>query len=410
MSMEYGLIGEKLSHSFSKIIHEEIESYSYELRELSKDELDPFFEKREFRAINVTIPYKEAVLKHLAYIDPHAEKIGSVNTVVNRSSKLYGYNTDFSGMKLLFERSGFDFSGKKVLILGSGGTAKTAIAVADSMGAREIVVVSRSGEVNYSNVKAKHSDAEYIINTTPCGMFPNIHSAALTLDGFEKLEGVGDVVYNPLRTAITLEAEEKGIKNCNGLFMLVAQAVYASAIFLGKEPDESSFEKVYKKILSSVENIVLIGMPGSGKTTVGKLLAEKTGKRFVDTDELIAEKEGKTPAELIRQFGEEHFRDCEAKVIASLAGENRLVIATGGGSVLRAENVRNLRRNGKLFFLNRRIDDIAPTDDRPLSSNHADLEKRFSERLPVYRTVCDTEITVSGDVNAVCEMIMGEIK
>ena len=313
-------------------------------------------------------------------------------------------------MKLLFERSGFDFDGKKILILGSGGTAKTAIAVAESMGAREVVVVSRSGEVNYSNVKAKHSDAGYIINTTPCSMFPNIHSSALTLDGFEKLEGVGDVVYNPLKTAITLEAEEKGIKNCNGLFMLVAQAVYASAIFLGKDPDESSFESVYKKILSSVENIVLIGMPGSGKTTVGKLLAEKTGKKFVDTDELITEREGKTPAELIRQFGEEHFRDRETKVIESLAGENRLVIATGGGSVLRTENVRNLRRNGKLFFLNRRIDDIVPTDDRPLSSNRADLEQRFLERLPVYRAVCDTEITVSGDVSAVCEMIMGEIK
>ena len=406
--MEYGLIGEKLSHSFSKIIHEEIETYSYELIELSKDELDPFFEKRDFRAINVTIPYKEAVLKHLAYIDPHAEKIGSVNTIVNRNGILYGYNTDFSGMKFLFERSGFDFSGKKVLVLGSGGTAKTAIAVSESMGARKIVVVSRSGEVNYSNVKKRHADAEYIINTTPCGMFPSIYTSALTLDGFEKIEGVGDVVYNPLKTALTLEAAEKAIKNCNGLFMLVAQAVYASAIFLEKEPDEASFESVYNNILSSVENVVLIGMPGCGKSTVGKLLSEKTSKTFVDTDELIIEREGKTPAELIRQFGEEHFRNCEAEAIASLAGKNRLVIATGGGSVLRKENVINLKRNGKLFFLNRKIDEIVPTDDRPLSSNRADLERRFAERLPIYRSVCDAEIIVEGDEKAVCEKITGE--
>lgn len=396
--MQYGLIGEKLGHSFSKVIHESFAPYTYDLCELDKEEVHVFMQKHDFTAINVTIPYKETVIPYLAEIDEAAKKIGSVNTIVNRDGKLFGYNTDFFGFKALLERNGFELKDKKVLILGSGGTAKTAFAVSEYLGASEVIVVSRGGEVNYDNVKQLHADASYIINTTPCGMYPKNDTSAITLDGFECLEGVADVVYNPLETRIVREARELGLKHCCGLYMLVAQAVKASEIFLGTIYDGEVYDKAFNYVLSLKQNVVLVGMPGCGKSTIGKALAEKLGKEFVDTDELIVKNENMPIPEIFKTFGEKYFRDAETKAVKQASAKNGFVIATGGGAVLKKENIDALSSNGKIFFLNRPLEEILPTDDRPLSSNFADLKKRFDERYPVYKSVCDDEIFVDGIV------------
>lgn len=404
--MKYGLIGEKLGHSFSKVIHETFANYEYDLVEIAKEDLDAFMTKRDFCAINVTIPYKQDVIPYLYHIDEAAEKIGAVNTIVNRDGKLYGYNTDFGGLRKLIIKNGFDFIGKKVLILGSGGTSKTAFAVAQSLGAGEIYRVSRSGEVNYDNVKQLHGDAAFIINTTPCGMYPKNDTQAISLDGFEKLEGVVDVVYNPLKTKLVSEAEKRGIRGCCGLYMLVSQAVLASEIFLDTNYDENVYDSTYEKILKSKQNIVLTGMPGCGKSTIGKLLAEKLNRQFVDTDEVIVEKEGRQISDIFASDGEEYFRDAEAFAVKQVSEKNGLVIATGGGAILRSDNIAALSSNGKIFFLNRPLDDIMPTDDRPLSSNFNDLKTRFDERYPIYKSTCDEEVFVDGIAQNVVQSII----
>ncbi|MGN0468197.1 MAG: shikimate kinase [Acutalibacteraceae bacterium] len=404
--MKYGLIGEKLGHSFSKVIHESFAPYQYDLCEIEKDKLDEFMQKKDFSAINVTIPYKQAVIPYLYYIDDAAKSIGAVNTIVNRNGRLYGYNTDFGGLKMLLEKNKFKLQNKKVLILGSGGTSKTAFAVCKAMGAAEIYKVSRSGEVNYDNVKTLHADASYIINTTPCGMFPNSNSSAISLDGFNSLEGVADVVYNPLETKIVRQARKRGLKACCGLYMLVSQAVLASEIFLDTKYDESVFEKAYHEVLSQKRNIVLVGMPGCGKSTIGKALSQKLGKDFLDTDELVIKNEGCPISEIFKDKGEEYFRNAETAAVKTASERNGIIIATGGGAVLRDENVDALKSNGIIFFLNRPLEDILPTDDRPLSSNVSDLEKRYQERYPIYKAVSDAEIFVDGKVeNSVKKII-----
>lgn len=400
--MKYAVIGEKLGHSFSKVIHEHFAPYKYDIVEVSPDDFDAFMTKRDFSGINVTIPYKQRVMEYLSYIDPMAQEIGAVNTVVNRDGVLYGYNTDFGGLKKLILRQGFDFTDQKVLILGSGGTSKTAFAVSKALGAASVLRVSRKGELTYENVLSLHADADFIINTTPCGMFPNNDTAAISLDGFESLQGVVDVVYNPLETKLVRQAKEKGIDGCCGLYMLVSQAVLASEIFLDTSYDESVYEDTYRFVLSKKQNIVLTGMPGSGKSTIGKALSEKLGKEFIDTDELIIKNEKMPISEIFARHGESYFRFAETEAIKEASAKSGFVIATGGGAVLKKENVDYLRSNGKIFFLNRPIEDILPTDDRPLSSTRADLQKRFDERYPIYQKTADEEIFVDGKVeNAV---------
>lgn len=397
--MKYGLIGEKLGHSFSKIIHEKIADYTYELKEISKENLDAFMSERDFRCINVTIPYKEAVIPHLYFIDEAAKAMGAVNTIVNREEKLYGYNTDFGGMKLMIEKNGFDFGGAKVLILGSGATAKTARAVSENLGAREIITVSRSGEVNYNNVCELHSDADFIINTTPCGMYPNNDTFAIDPAEFTGLKGIIDAVYNPLKTTILQKGEKLGIKGVTGLYMLVAQAVLACSIFTEKDFDVKKVsDEVFAEIIKEKQNIVLIGMPGSGKSTIGKALAEKLGRDFVDTDDVITQRHG-VISEIFTEYGESYFRDRESEAVRDTAKGNSLVIATGGGAILREENADALKQNGVIFFLNRPLEDIIPTDDRPLSSNLTDLKKRFDERYDKYKSSADFEIFVDGNVD-----------
>ena len=406
--MQYGCIGEKLSHSFSKEIHEKIADYKYELKELTKNEVESFIKEKNFKAINVTIPYKEVVIPYLDEIDEAAKLIGAVNTVVNKNGRLYGYNTDFYGMTELIKFTGIEIEGKKVLILGSGGTSKTAFAVSKHLQAKEIIKVSRSGKdgaITYEEALKNHTDAEIIINTTPVGMYPNPEDMPIDIECFQNLSGVVDAIYNPLRSKLVSNALSKDIKATGGLYMLASQAVKASEYFLDTTYPYDTTERIYKEIISEKENIVLTGMPGAGKTTVGKILAELTGKTFFDSDYEIAKKV-KTPEEIIREKGEAYFRKIESEVIAELSMKNGAVIATGGGAILKEENVSRLKRNGKIVFINRDLQYINPTSDRPLSADRKALEKRFSERYPIYMKTCDRVVKAESDARKNAENIL----
>ena len=410
--MEYGLIGEHLPHSFSKEIHEQLAPYTYDLHELRPDELDGFMKARDFRAINVTIPYKRDVIPYLDEISPSAAEIGAVNTIVNRGGRLSGYNTDMLGMEALLRRIGLDLTCKTVLILGTGGTSHTAQYVAKTMGAGRVVTVSRSGRdgsVTYDNAPRLYPDAAVILNTTPAGMFPNVDAQAIDLSLFPALQGVADVVYNPLRTQLVQQARALGLPSEGGLYMLVGQAVAAVEIFLDRKLDVCALDKVFGAVYADKESIILTGMPGSGKTTVGRLLAEQLGRSFYDSDDEITSRTGRTPNEIIRADGEAAFRDIERDVIAALSLQPGCVIATGGGAILREENIRHLRANGRIFFLDRKPDDIMPTDDRPLSSDRAALKQRYEERYPIYIATADAVIPVTGTPEAVAGAIRKEL-
>ena len=413
MNKIYGCIGERLKHSFSKEIHNALADYDYRIIEVEREGLGEFATAADFAAINVTIPYKEMIMPYLYSIDGHAESIGAVNTVVNRDGKLYGYNTDFYGMSRLLLHAKVSVAGKKVLILGTGGTSKTAYAVVRAEGAREVVRVSRTGRedaVTYEEMYEKHTDAEVVINTTPAGMFPSIFDKAIELDRFPSLVGVIDAVYNPLRTPMILEAKRRGIAAEGGLYMLVAQAVRASEIFIDTKYDERECERVYKRIVSEKENIVLIGMPASGKSTVGKILAKALDRRVIDTDKLIAERAGKDIPTIFREDGEAKFRELETEVIREVASETGVIIATGGGAVLRSENMDALRENGRIYFIDRPLERLMPTDNRPLSSTKEDIEKRYHERYKIYTEAADVRVWANCFPKAVAEKIMKDFK
>ena len=406
--MQYGCIGEHLTHSFSKEIHGLLTDYLYELKEVPMGQLDDFMKERDFKAINVTIPYKQDVIPHLSYIDPTARQIGAVNTIVNRDGQLYGYNTDFGGMKDLILRTGIPMQGKKVLILGTGGTSKTAMAVCEAMGAAQVYRVSRRkkpGVLTYEEVAKDHLDAQVLINTTPMGMFSREAGMSIDPELFSNLCGAVDAVYNPLRTEFIRKAQKMGVPAAGGLYMLVRQAVLASEIFLDCKYPPKLTEEVYQKIKAGKENIVLTGMPGSGKSTVGKLLAQKLNRPFVDTDALITEKTGNAPAQIITQQGESAFRDIESQVILELSAQNALVIATGGGAVLRPENIDALRANGKLFLLDRSVEQLLPTDDRPLSSTKEAILQRYHERYSIYVSTADAVISNETSPEAALQQI-----
>jgi len=406
--MQYGCIGEHLTHSFSREIHGQIAEYLYELTEIAPDGLDRFMTVRDFKAINVTIPYKQAVIPYLKEIDPMAARIGAVNTIVNRGGQLSGYNTDFGGMAALIRRTGISIEGKKVLIFGTGGTSKTAMAVAEAMGASQVYKVSRTvqpGVLTYDQVKTVAPDAQILINTTPKGMFSREAGMPMDPAEFPALSGVVDAVYNPLRTEFVRKARNLGVSAAGGLYMLVSQAVLASQIFLDTKYPEELTEQIYRRLRAGKENIVLTGMPGSGKSTVGKLLAEKLGRPFLDVDEEITKKYGATPAQIITGQGEPAFRDMETEMIRELSWQTGSIIATGGGSVLRPENVDALRGNGRLFFLNRPVEQLIPTEDRPLSSTREAIQKRYQERYPVYTATADTVIRCDITPEAVAAQI-----
>ena len=394
--MEYGLIGEHLPHSFSKIIHEKLAPYSYELHELRPDEVDSFMRGKEFKGINVTIPYKQTVIPYLDEISDQARSIGAVNTVVNRNGRLCGYNTDYFGMKSLIERLGIDPAGKKVLILGTGGTSKTAFAVATDMGASEVYKVSRTGKEGvptYEEAYERHTDAQIIINTTPCGMYPAIDDCPLDLSRFPDLCGVIDAIYNPLRTVLILEAQKRGIPAEGGLYMLVVQAVYAAELFADRKIESEKTDQVFKEILNSKRNIVLSGMSLAGKTTLGTLLAKKLDRVLEDTDQMIIRKEQRPITEIFATDGEKYFRDLETEMARTLAPQTGLVIATGGGAILRQENVDTLKKNGCIIFLDRPFNQILPADDRPLANTKEKVAALLEKRYPIYKATCDESIT-----------------
>ena len=410
--MEYGCIGKKLGHSFSKDIHALLADYKYELCEIPEDSLSDFMKKADFKAINVTIPYKEKVIPFLSYISPEAEAIGAVNTIVNNGGRLSGYNTDFAGMRSLILKTGIDPEGKTALILGTGGTSRTAAAVLKSLGAKEIKRVSRSGKdgaLTYDEAYENYSGAEIIVNTTPAGMFPDTEGVSVDIERFPHLTGVIDAVYNPLRTNLILSAKKRGIKASGGLYMLVAQAFYAYRYFTGDEGDESVINKIYKKILSEKENIVLTGMPGSGKSTLGKIIAKKTGKAFYDTDDEIKNMFSSSPDEIIASEGEAAFREKETAAVKKLSGLTGAVIATGGGAVLKEENITALKRNGKVVFIDRPIEFIKPTADRPLSCDMEKLSARYNERYPIYLGTADIKIVPGIDRKRNAEKIIRSV-
>ena len=410
--MKYGLIGEHLTHSYSCEIHAQIADYVYELCELRPDELGEFMTKREFNAINVTIPYKQAVMPYLDEISETAQRIGAVNTVVNRGGKLFGDNTDFPGMLALAKHVGIDMKDKKVLILGTGGASKTAHALALYMGCESVYYVSRSGKdgsLTYEQAINEHSDAEIIINATPVGMFPKVDGRPIDISAFPKLAGVLDAIYNPLRSNLVLDALERGIPAEGGLYMLSAQAVYASAVFQNIPLDESLIQKAYDSVRQDKQNIVLIGMPSSGKTTIGKLLAEKCGIDLADTDEYIIKKIGMPISEFFAQKGEAEFRRIEKETVAELASTGGKIIATGGGAVLDPENVRALKRNGMLVFLDRALENLVATDDRPLASARSALEKLYVERYEIYKAAAEIRIDANTTPEAEADEILKEL-
>ncbi len=407
--MKYGLIGEKLGHSFSKEIHEKLNNYEYEIQEVAKTDFDAFMLKRDFVAINVTIPYKEKVIPYLDYIDDAAKMIGAVNTIVNKNGKLYGYNTDFLGLKDLVLVNNIEVLNKKVIILGDGATAKTSRAVFKSLGAKEIYNVSLfPNEVacSYEEALNLHCDAEIIINATPCGMYPNNNDLIMDITGFSKLEAVVDVIYNPLKTTLIRMAEKMKIKAIGGLYMLVAQAVYASSIFVNQEYDKEVIKNLYNNIYRNKENIVLIGMPSCGKSTIGKILSQKLSKKLIDSDTLIEEKIGKTISDFLTKDNESQFRDLEEEIIDELAKQNNLIISTGGGVIKRANNIARLKANGVIVFVDRPLELLEATASRPLSSDKITLEKMYLERYSLYKQASDIIINNDKELEKVIEEII----
>ena len=406
----YGCIGKKLTHSFSKEIHARLADYQYELIELSEEEIAPFFAKKDFAAINVTIPYKQTVIPYLDSVSAIASRIGAVNTIVNKDGKLYGYNTDYYGMKALIERVGVEVSEKKVLVLGTGGTSKTARVVAKDLGASEVWVVSRRKTedfITYEEATTLHSDANVIINTTPSGMYPDCGSKPIDVSAFPQLEGVIDAVYNPLRTNLVLDARQRGIKAECGLYMLVMQAVVAVEKFLDTSIPKETADRVFASVFATKENIVLTGMPGSGKSTVGKLL-NVDGFTFIDTDEEIEKRCGCSIKELIGTKGESYFRDLETEVIRDVCAHSGRIISTGGGAILREENVRYLRQNGKLFFLDADLERLQATDSRPLSDTLEKLQKLYAQRIGIYRSTADVIVPDLGNAEAEAAYILAK--
>lgn len=410
--MKYGLIGEHLKHSYSCEIHAQIADYEYELHEIPPSGLGGFLKKREFNAINVTIPYKQDVIPYLDEISDTAKRIGAVNTIVNRNGRLYGDNTDFAGMLALAKHIGVDMKGRKVLILGTGGASKTGHALAEYMGAQSVYYVSRSGKdgsITYEQAVTEHGDAQIIINATPVGMFPKQDGRPIDISAFPKLEGVIDAIYNPLRTNLILDAQERGIPAEGGLYMLSAQAVHASAVFRDIPLDESLVDKAFKSVKNDKQSIVLIGMPSSGKTTVGRILAEKCGKQLADTDEYIVRKIGIPISDFFAKHGEAEFRKIEKETVAELSATGGRIIATGGGAVLDAENVRALKQNGVLVFLDRRPENLIATDDRPLASRRSALEKLYAERYDIYCAAAELHIDANTTPEAEADAILKEL-
>lgn len=405
--MRCGLLGRKLGHSYSPQIHRQLGNYAYTLFEKEPQELEEFLKSGDFTGLNVTIPYKKDVIPFLDELSPVAKRLGAVNTIVRREDgSLIGHNTDYFGFRYLVNRSGLDVGGKKVLVLGSGGASNTAVAVLQELGAN-VVIISRSGENHYGNLTL-HSDAAVIVNTTPVGMYPNTGVSPLDLGVFPRLEGVLDVVYNPAKPKILLDAEARGLVAMNGLGMLVAQAKQSAEWFTGCPIDDSKITEIHDSLRRQMENLILIGMPGCGKTTIGMLLAQRTGKKFVDADEALEQRVGKPITEIIPTEGESAFRQMETDTLAQLGKQSGLVIATGGGCVTQERNHPLLHQNGTILWLTRSIDKL-PTDGRPLSQA-GKLSEMFEKRRALYERFADISVSNDGPVEEALAQIMAALE
>ncbi len=400
--LKCGLIGNPLGHSYSPRIHAQLveylpKDYDYSLFPMEEAEVGEFLRRRDFDGINVTIPYKKTVMPFLDEISPEAQRIGSVNTIIRTDDgKIHGFNTDYYGFSYMLDKGGISLDGKKVMILGSGGASMTARTVAADRGAREIVIVSRKGEDNYGNLE-RHYDADVIINTTPVGMYPKNGVSPLDgtpLEKFAKLSGVVDMIFNPSKTALILDAEEAGVRCVSGLPMLVAQAKQASEIFTGEKIDEAVIDKITAQIEFDTKNIVLVGMPGVGKTSNGGKIAKKLNRKFIDLDEEVERVSGRRIPEIFEADGEEYFRNLESRVLEDAAKESALVISCGGGAVLKKSNRRSLKQNGTVVFMKRDLDSL-PKSGRPLSQKN-DLRQMYEARLPYYTDAADVVYEMNG--------------
>ena len=403
--MEYGLIGEKLGHSYSHMIHARLADYRYELKEVAPERLDAFIEARNFRGLNVTIPYKQAVMKHCADLSPEAMEVGSVNTLILRPDGcLFGHNTDIDGFIYMLRRGEIDPAGAKAVIFGSGGTSLTARAALTRLGAREIVTVSRKGPVDYAALYAEHADAEILVNATPVGMYPKNGASPVELDRLPKVRGVADVIYNPEKTALILAAQAKGIPAVSGLSMLVAQAREAAELFAGHAIPAGRVEDIVSEIGAQTLNLILIGMPGCGKSTLGQAVAAALQREFVDCDAEIVRRAGKSIPEIFAQDGEGAFRALESGVLADVCRGHGLVISTGGGAVLRAENRDAMRQNGRVCLIRRALA-FLPRDGRPLSASEDAVARLWEARRAAYETAADFPVENDGTVEEAAEKI-----
>lgn len=404
--MKCGLLGRKLGHSYSPQIHSQLGTYSYDLFEKEPEQLAAFLKGGDFTGINVTIPYKKDVIPYLDALSPAAQKIGSVNTIVRRADgSLFGHNSDYFGFVSLVKHSGIPVEGRKVLVLGSGGTSNMVVTALRDLSAVPIVI-SRSGENNYDNLE-RHADASVIVNTTPVGMYPNTGISPIDLRLFPKLEGVLDVVYNPAKTKLLLDAEALGIPNANGLWMLVAQAKEASEYFTGKKLSDEVIGKIHRTLSHQMKNLILIGMPGCGKSTIGAALSQRLGRKFVDADEEVVKSAGKSIPEIFAQDGEEAFRQWETAALNSLGKQSGLVIATGGGCVTQNRNFAALHQNGYIIWLERDLT-LLPTDGRPLSQSNR-LEEMYKLRKPMYEAFADIRVENAGNPEQTVKEILSQL-
>ena len=391
--MTYGLIGKTLKHSYSKELHELLASYTYDLIPLQEDEFDTFMKEAPFDAINVTIPYKKAVIPYLDNMDEHAKAIGAVNTIVSKQGKLIGYNTDYYGFLYMIQKHHVEIKNKKVLILGSGGACAACKAVITSLNPKELYIVGRAkkqGVITYEECYNFHTDASIIINTTPVGMYPNVDDVPIDLAKFIHCEYVLDVIYNPLQTRLCFQAKQLNIPYVSGLEMLVAQAKQAVEHFLDTTISDDKIEELYQRLYNQHCNFVLIGMPSSGKTTIGKMLSKQWNKAFIDTDEEIIKHTGMSIPSIFEKYHEEGFRNYETEVIKGLSSVHNSIIATGGGSILSQENMRSLAQNGIIIYIDRDVDKLISKDEnRPLSSSKERVAKLYQQREPLYRQYAD---------------------
>lgn len=400
--MRRGLIGEHLGHSYSQRIHETLGGYPYELIEVAPEDLDAWMKNKDFAALNVTIPYKKAVIPYLEELDERARRIGAVNTIVNDHGRLIGKNTDYYGCRFMLEQAGIEIQGRKVILLGNGGAAQAVQAVLEDLGAAAIVKVKRNPSpetLTYEEAYRDHSDAKVIVNTSPVGMFPAQEGIPVELDRFPQLESVADVIYNPHRTRLIVEAQKRGCRTATGLSMLTAQAAEAIEAFIGKPVAPKSILRMTAELAREKMNLVLIGMPGCGKSTIAKKLAEISGRPAVDIDQRIVERIGMPIRDFFAQQGEVRFRQIEAEILAEVTLQTGQIIATGGGIVKDWENVRRLRQSGKVYFLDRSLDQLETDPSRPLSSSREALRQLYDQRIDLYRAACDQQIENNGSAD-----------